>query len=105
MSILRSLGIKHGYYTPSDWKTAYYTDVIVDCWVDVFDSMGRILFGMMDASEEEKTEEITKTIKTIHVPMLGLMEKHLEDLGGPFIAGEKLTIADCCCASAFFNIW
>ena len=73
MSVLRSLGIKHGYYTPADWKTAYHTDVIVDCWVDIFESMGKISFS--DASEEEKAIEITKSIETVHKPMLGLMEK------------------------------
>ena len=37
--------------------------------------------------------------------MLKLIEKQLTDLGGPYVSGEKLTIADCCCAAAFFNIW
>ena len=37
--------------------------------------------------------------------MLKVMEKQLDDLGGPYISGAKLTIADFCCAAAFFNIW
>ena len=49
MAILRSLGIKHGYYFPSDWKSAYYSDVIVDCWSDVFESMGKVLFLVQSA--------------------------------------------------------
>ena len=62
MSILRSLGIKYRYYNPEDWKLAYHTDVIVDCWVDVFESMAKVLFGMPQATEEEKAEVVTASI-------------------------------------------
>ena len=70
MSILRSLGIKHGYYSPDDWKLAYHTDVIVDCWVDVFESIAKVLFGMPDATEEEKAEAITNAIQNVHIPTM-----------------------------------
>ena len=45
MAILRSMGAKHGYYTPTDWKTAYYTDVILDCWVDLLDKSSALILG------------------------------------------------------------
>ena len=75
MAILRSLGIKHGYYNPDDWKTAYHTDVIVDCWVDVFESMAKVLFGMPQATEEERAEAITTAIQNVHIPTMELIEK------------------------------
>ena len=105
MAILRSLGIKHGYYFPTDWKSAYYSDVIVDCWADVFESMGKLLFLMQSAPEAETRAAVDKAVDSVHEPMLQLIEKQLDDLGGPYIVGEKLTIADFCCAAAFFNIW
>ena len=75
MSILRSLGIQYGYYDPADWKTSFYTDAIIDCWVEVFESLAKIMFGMPNESEEKKQEEIDKAVKEINVPMLNLMEK------------------------------
>ena len=51
IAILRSLGIKHGYYFPADWKSAYYCDVVVDCWADVFESMGKLLFLLQSTQE------------------------------------------------------
>ena len=62
MAILRSLGIKYGYYTPGDWKTAYHTDLIVDCWVDAFESISKILFAMPNATEEEKTKATSEAV-------------------------------------------
>ena len=33
------------------------------------------------------------------------MEAQLTELGGPYLAGSKLTIADCAMVSMLANIW
>ena len=47
MATLRMLGAKYGYYTPTDPKCAYYTDVVLDCWVDLHDKTNGIALGVM----------------------------------------------------------
>merc|ERR1712083_770066 len=37
LAILRALGTKYGYYNPKDWKSAYYCDVVLECFVDIHD--------------------------------------------------------------------
>ena len=49
-----------------------------------------------------KLEEI---IEKKHHPLLKVMEEQLEKLGGPYITGPKLTIADCAMVAALVNIW
>ena len=53
-AILRSLGTKYGCYDPEEYQNAYYVDVIIDAYTDMFDSTVPILFFMTDKSEEER---------------------------------------------------
>ena len=93
MAILRCMGTKHGYYTPTDPKCAYYTDVVLDCWTDLLESVNKNFFTAK--SDEEKAEDVKKAIENVHRPTLALLENQLKTHGGPYIAGDKLTIADC----------
>ena len=99
MAILRALGTKYGYYTPTDFKTAYYTDVVLDCWVDMHDKSNGAILG------KKSPEEHQGIIDNVHVPALNVMEKQLATHGGKFIAGDKLTIADCAMVAMLVNIW
>ena len=44
-------------------------------------------------------------IEKFHIPALNCMEKQLAEHNGPYIAGAKLTIADCAIVSHLANIW
>ena len=103
MAELRMLGTMYGYYNPSDWKCAYYCDVILDGWVDILDKTNGIVLS--EDSEEKKKETLENVIKNIHIPFLNFMEKQLVECGGPYIAGNKLTIADCAMVATLANIW
>ena len=48
---MRSLGITHGYYNPTDWVSCGKIDMIVDTYADVFNAVGKIL---VFTSDEEK---------------------------------------------------
>ena len=50
-------------------------------------------------------EAHAKVIENVHVPALKVMEAQLTELGGPYLAGSKLTIADCCMVAMLANIW
>ena len=43
-AVLRSLGMKHGFYDPSDWKQAGVIDMIVETYADVLKACGVILY-------------------------------------------------------------
>ena len=103
MASLRMLGVMNGFYNPDDWKTAYYCDVIIDAWVDVHDKTNGIILS--GDSEEKKAETLETVIQNIHIPLFNFMEKQLGDLNGTYIAGNKLTIADCALVAALANIW
>ena len=45
-AVLRSLGTKYGCYDPSDHKRAYYIDVVVDLYTDLFNACAPIVFLM-----------------------------------------------------------
>ena len=45
MASLRMLGTKLGYYDPTDWKAAFYCDVVLDAWVDVLGSTTGIMLS------------------------------------------------------------
>ena len=47
-AILRSFGIRFGYYNPRDWKQASLIDPIVDTFADVLAGMGGVLFASGD---------------------------------------------------------
>ena len=56
-------------------------------------------------TQEEAQAALGKLIEGLHRPVLALLEKQLETLGGTYIAGNKLTIADCAMVSNLANIW
>lgn len=105
MAQLRAMGSKYGYYDPTDWKTAYLCDVVIDCFVDIHDKTNGLTMKPPMMSPEGKDEDIKKIIETIHIPFLKLFENQLKTHGGKYAAGDKLTIADCCMVSVLVNIW
>ena len=52
MASLRMLGAKYGMYDPKDWKSSFYTDHILDAWVDIHDKTNGIVLSQ--DSEEVK---------------------------------------------------
>ena len=53
--------------------------------------------------KEELYDEFDKKMDTVFHPILAALEKQLSEDGGPYIAGKKLTIADCCFAALMCN--
>ena len=99
-AILRMLGTTFGYYDP---ENAYNIDVVVELFEDAITSVGKLMFWAGD--EYSKQQEMQKHIDTIHKPALKFFESQLEDHLGPFISGEKLTIADFCLFAIKRNVW
>ena len=60
MAILRALGSKHGLYYPTDYKTSYYCDVVIDTYVDVFDSAAKIVLPILQAKGGKPDDEDIK---------------------------------------------
>ena len=85
------LGTTFGYYDP---EIAYNIDVVIELFEDAINSIGKLTFWQGD--EESKQQEIRDHVERIHKPMLVFFESQLEDHLGPFISGEKLTLADFC---------
>lgn len=88
-AILRSFGIRFGYYDPRDWKMACLVDPLVDTWADVLGSASKILFASTD---EEKTTAIKNYCEGICAKFHKLCEANLSALeaqgqGNKFIAG------------------
>ena len=54
---------------------------------------------------EEAMKEHQGIIERVHVPALKVMEAQLTANGGPFIAGNFVSIADCCMVAMLANIW
>ena len=105
-AVLRSLGTKYGLYDPSSHQKAFYIDVIVDLWSEMFDACVPIMFMMQDKSEEEKQESFRQTMQKVHIPAFAFMESQIRSLGGSFIAGgSAFTIADCCMVAAIANLF
>ena len=104
MASLRMLGAKYGMYDPKDWKAVFYCDHILDAWVDIHDKTNGIVLDQ-ESSQEQKGEKLQEVIEKNHIPLLKVMEDQLEKLGGPFITGPKLTIADCAMVAVLANIW
>ena len=106
LAILRMLGAKHGYYTPSDWQCAARVDLFLDAWVDMLDkSTGLALSAGGGKDMAEVLKEHETVIKNVHEPAIKAMEAQLTEVGGPYLAGSKLTIADCCMVAMLANIW
>ena len=105
MAILRALGAKYGYYTPTDAIKAYYCDVALDCFVDIHDQTNGLTMSDPMGSSEGKEDKIQALIEKVHRPALALLSKNLEQHGGKFAAGNQLTVADCALVSVLVNIW
>ena len=57
MASLRMLGAKYGMYDPKDWKSCFYTDHILDAWVDIHDKTNGIVLDQ-SSNEEEKAAKL-----------------------------------------------
>ena len=99
MATLRMLGAKLGYYDPKDWKMAAKIDQILDAWVDMLEKVNGVNFS--NASQEEKSKLVDERIKLAHEPALRVMEEMLAE--GPYLAGAKVTIADCAIVATLAN--
>ena len=96
------LGARYGLYDVTDWKQAFYCDVIIDSWTDCLNKTSAILLNQ--DSVEEKMAAMDSVIEKVHTPHLNCMENQLGD-GRTYIAGNKLTIADCCQTALLTDIW
>ena len=105
MAILRMFGAQYGYYPTDNWKTSFYINVILDCWGDMMEKANGLAFGLGNMSEEEKETKTKEMIDKAHIPALNCMEMQLGEHGGPYIAGAKLTIADCALVANLVNTW
>ena len=56
-------------------------------------------------TQEEAMGELDGIIEKVHMPALKFLENQLTQDGGPYIAGDKLTIADCAAVALLANIW
>ena len=101
-AILRMLGIKYGYYNPTDWKAAGVIDMIVDTQSEVFDAAAKIVLFTPD---EQKEAEIDKLCEGLLPKFLGILENQLSrNNGSQFLIGDEITIADFVVASFAFNM-
>ena len=94
--MLRSFGIRFGYYNPKDWKFARYIDPIVEMWGDIFGLTAKFL---SDDTNPEMLPALIEGMKRFN----GLIEKGLVHHGGKFAAGDSVSIADFVLASYVGN--
>ena len=94
------LGSKYGYY---DQANAYNIDSVLELFEEANNNVGKLLF--MHDDEESKQQEINRQVENVHKPALAYFEMQLKNHLGPFIAGERLTIADFCVFAIQKNIW
>ena len=98
-AILRSLGVRFGYYNPKDWKQSVKVDGLVDTYADVLGSMSKILFS----PESDRPELVKQCCSGIIVKWHRLLERTLASHNGKFVAGNNATIADFIMASYINN--
>lgn len=99
-AILRSFGIRYGYYNPKDWKCAMFCDSIVETWGDVVGGMGKVFF----APDADKPALMTAYVDGVCTKFMGLCEKTLAKHGGKFIASNSVTIADFVMSAFIHNM-
>ena len=92
-AILRSLGIEKGYYDPTNWQQARQIDWIIDTWGDLISANAGIFFSFDNAAR--KTERYTEVVQGKWRPFFTNLEKQLNTNNTRFIAGDRVTIADC----------
>mmetsp|Transcript_14914 Transcript_14914/g.18745 ORF Transcript_14914/g.18745 Transcript_14914/m.18745 type:complete len:107 (+) Transcript_14914:1148-1468(+) len=93
-AILRSFGIRFGYYDPKNWGQVRYCDPIVDTWGDLQGTLAKFVF----APDDEKPPMLDALVDFMRKVNL-LIEKTLTHHGGKFAAGNSVTIADFVLAS------
>ena len=98
-AILRSFGIRYGYYNPKDWKCSMYVDPIVDTWADYMGGLSKVIFG---GATPELIQEFIKD-DGIALKFVRLIERTLAHSPGKFIAGDKMSIADFIAVSFIAN--
>ena len=99
------LGQKYGYYDASNWKCAAKVDLFLDAWVDMLEKAAANTMKMASGGDAaEVGAEMDKVIENIYRPALKAMEAQLSADGGPYLAGAKLTIADCCMVALMANV-
>ena len=89
-AVLRSFGIRYGYYNPKNWNESRYADPIVDTFGDLMDAM----FKVAMAPDADKPAMLTAFGDGIACKVNKLAEMNLTHHGGKFIAGNKVTIGD-----------
>ena len=109
MAILRGLGTKHGLYFPTDPRTSYFCDVIVDTYGDAFESVSKVILPVLTAkggkADDGDQAQIKEAWKKSHVPLFKIMCANMRQHGGKYAAGNRLTIADCVMVAGMANIW
>ncbi len=101
-SILRFLGVKHGYY-PTDAFEAYRADSFVDALNDLVNQLTNVKWE----ADADKQKELFMAVFTETLPkFLTVCEARLSSNSNPlFLVGESLTIADFAYAGLIFNIF
>ena len=89
-AIMRSFGIRYGFYDPKDWGKARYIDPIVDTFADVLNAQAAFAFAEDDAGREAGCTAYENTVGKF----MGLIEANMKHHGGKFAAGDSITIAD-----------
>ena len=98
-AMMRTFGIRYGYYDPKNWKLARYTDPIVDTWGDLIGAFGAVAFNQ----DESKKQELVEKWIAVATRFMAFVEKNMAHHGGKFAAGNQVTIADFVLCSFFGN--
>ena len=104
IAVLRSFGMKHGYYNVKDAMECYRADFIIECYCDSqFGVLAKAAFNP-DFKDPEKQGDILKdaTAKGFDA-LFGQIEQQLEKNGTKFVASDKVTIADVVIAAFYFT--
>jgi len=99
-AILRSFGIRYGYYDPKSWKQAIIIDSVLESYGDVLTGMSSIIFSPEDGKEAAGLAFQSGALTKYH----NFLEKILTQSKGKFVAGKKVTIADFILASHIHNM-
>lgn len=98
-AIMRSFGIRYGYYDPKDWKAARYCDPIVDTWGDMMNAVAAFAFAQDDEGRNTASTKLLELSGKFNM----MVEKGMVVHKGKFVAGANMTIADFVMASYIGN--
>ena len=99
-AILRSFGIRYGYYNPKDWRQARYIDPIIDTWADLQAAL--TAWGFSPPGSPQQDEALVK-FEALTKKFYGLIEQNMNHHNGKYSAGDTISVADFVCASFFGN--